>query len=346
MGILDVPGISRAAADARYAPIGGSSTPVGATLRNIATRCCTLGFTNVAFTSLFSRSGHINRGDVTTGFQPVFANWYATFANEFTGYANYVLSAALEYPAGTYTRLTFSGANSVTIPAGTNAVADACAAVVPVGARFWIRSLVNCPNGIFTINGPAVDINPQVSGDQNLASATAIATDYTVNAYAGSGAQTSMNPPVAVLAMSAKPSVIAYGDSRLAGLKDAQGGTNGGFGGFGEITRGFDATTAYCNVGAPTGTAAGFITAHTFRAALKQYHTHVHIQYGINDLNVGTTAGTSSTTIPSGTTTFTDGTAVWTYQGTGQLFDVLISNPIIQTAVPVSLTQTMKMPAV
>lgn len=59
-----------------------------------------------------------------------------------------------------------------------------------------------------------------------------------------------------------------------------------------------------------------------------------------------TTAGTSSTTAPSGTTTFTDGTAVWTYQGTGQLFDILISNPIIQTAVPVSITQTMKMPAV
>jgi hypothetical protein len=59
-----------------------------------------------------------------------------------------------------------------------------------------------------------------------------------------------------------------------------------------------------------------------------------------------TTAGTSSTTAPSGTTTFTDGTAVWTYQGTGQTFDVLISNPVIQLAVPVSLSQTMKMPAV
>ena len=59
-----------------------------------------------------------------------------------------------------------------------------------------------------------------------------------------------------------------------------------------------------------------------------------------------TTAGTSSTTTPSGTTTFTDGTATWTYVGAGQLFDVLISNPAIQLAVPVALTQTMKMPAV
>ena len=59
-----------------------------------------------------------------------------------------------------------------------------------------------------------------------------------------------------------------------------------------------------------------------------------------------TTAGTSSTVTPSGTTTFTDGTAVWTYQGSGQLFDIMISNPIIQLGVAISVTQTMKMPAV
>jgi hypothetical protein len=59
-----------------------------------------------------------------------------------------------------------------------------------------------------------------------------------------------------------------------------------------------------------------------------------------------TTAGTSSTTAPSGTTTFTDGTAVWTYVGAGQLFDILITNPAIQLAVPISISQTMKMPAV
>jgi hypothetical protein len=59
-----------------------------------------------------------------------------------------------------------------------------------------------------------------------------------------------------------------------------------------------------------------------------------------------TTAGTSSTTTPSGTTTFSDGTVTWTYVGAGQLFDILITNPAIQLAVPISISQTMKMPAV
>jgi hypothetical protein len=59
-----------------------------------------------------------------------------------------------------------------------------------------------------------------------------------------------------------------------------------------------------------------------------------------------TTAGTSGTTAPSGTTTFTDGTVTWTYVGAGQLFDILISNPAIQLSVPISVSQTMKMPAV
>lgn len=273
-------------------------TLVNATLRNIATRCATPGYTNAALTSIFTRSGHINRGDSTTGFQAKFANWYATFANEFTGYANYVLSAALEYPAGTYTRLTFAGANSVTIPAGGNATSDACSVVVPIGARFWIRNQVNCPSGIFTTNGPVTDIVTGSSGDQSVSSATALGVDYTVTTYAGAGSMTAWNPPVAVLALSTKPSVIAYGDSRLAGLKDSQGGAyNGGYGGFGEVTRSFDPYVAYCNVGCPTGTAAGFVTAHAYRAALATDHTHIHLQYGINDLNAGTTAAALETSL-------------------------------------------------
>ena len=272
---------------------GAASLPANATLRNIATRCCTPGFTNTGLTSLFSRTAHINRSDATTGFQPEFANWYATYQGEFAGYANYVILASLEYPKGTYTRLTFGGVSPHTIPASTNAIADACAAIVPIGARFWINSLVNCPSGIFTTNGPVSDTNQRVSGDQNLASATAIATDWTMQPYGGAGAMTSMNPPIAIWAMSSKESIIVYGDSRAAGLKDQQGGSfNGGYGGFGEITRGFDAYVAYCNVGCPTGTAAGFIAQHTQRAALKAAHTQVHYQYGINDLNAGTTAAT------------------------------------------------------
>jgi len=272
---------------------GGSSLPANATMRNIATRCATPGFTNTGLTSLFSRTAHINRSDATTGFQPEFANWYATFSGELAGYANFSIVSSLEYPKGTYTRLTFGGVTPYTIPASTNAIADACAAIVPIGARFWINTIVNCPSGIYTTNGPVSDTNVHVSGDQNLASATAIATDYTMQPYAGAGAMTSMYPPVAVWAMSSKESVIVYGDSRAAGLKDQQGGSfNGGYGGYGEITRGFDPYVAYCNVGCPTGTAAGFIAAHTQRAALKAAHTQVHYQYGINDLNSGTTAAT------------------------------------------------------
>lgn len=278
------------AGDGTISASGSGSSLINPTIRNIATRCATLGFTNTALTSMFCRSGHINRGDVTTGFAPQWENRYATFAGEFTGYANYVLTAALEYPQGTYTRLTFGGLSSVTVPAGGTSQADPCAVVVPIGARFWIRSIVNCPSGIFTTNGPVTDINPLISGDQSLTSATAIATDYTVTVYPGAGQMTAWHPPVSVNALSSRPSVIVYGDSRCAGLKDGQGGTNGGYGGFGEITRSFDAVVAYCNVGAPTGQASGFVTAHTNRVSLAVNHTHIHLQYGINDINAGRTA--------------------------------------------------------
>lgn len=58
-----------------------------------------------------------------------------------------------------------------------------------------------------------------------------------------------------------------------------------------------------------------------------------------------TTAGTSSTVAPSGTTTFTDGTVTWTYVGAGQLFDVLMGNVNLQVGTTVTVTLVEKIPA-
>lgn len=51
-----------------------------------------------------------------------------------------------------------------------------------------------------------------------------------------------------------------------------------------------------------------------------------------------TTSGTSSTTAPSGTGVFVDGTAQWTYQGAGQLFPVTLGNPKLQLGVSVQMS--------
>lgn len=58
----------------------------------------------------------------------------------------------------------------------------------------------------------------------------------------------------------------------------------------------------------------------------------------------GTTASSGG---PTGTgASITDGTVTWKYIGAGQLFDALMGNCNIQVGTAVSVTQTLKMPAV
>jgi hypothetical protein len=59
-----------------------------------------------------------------------------------------------------------------------------------------------------------------------------------------------------------------------------------------------------------------------------------------------TTEGTNSTVAPSGTTTFTDGSTVWTYVGAGNLGDIVMGSSQIVTGTNLDVSSfTMKMPA-
>lgn len=58
-----------------------------------------------------------------------------------------------------------------------------------------------------------------------------------------------------------------------------------------------------------------------------------------------TTAGISSTTAPSGTTTFNDGTAVWTYQGAGKLYPVELGNVLVTLGTQVQMSMQQICPS-
>lgn len=76
--------------------------------------------------------------------------------------------------------------------------------------------------------------------------------------------------------------------------------------------------------------------------AVGQYCTNAGNTY------VCATAGTTGTgTPPTGTGSgIVDGSVHWNYVGAGQLFDFLIGNCNIQVGVPVTVSQTLKMPTV
>jgi hypothetical protein len=268
-----------------YADAGGGSGPVStATLRNIATRCRPPGSQTVADGFCFSRTMHHNRGGAQTSIQCVFSNWWATFNGEFPNTANLTLTAAVEYPIGVFTQMTWNLATSVVMTPGTNSVTDPCFVGIPDGARFWIRTYQVCPAGTLGIVTASIDRTANTMANELGQYSTTALTDFTL-AGGGVGGSSIAYYPSAILGMSSRPSVYVVGDSRCAGLQDNPV-LDIGLSGAGEICRSLTSTTAYCNAGFPTDQGATFVSTQAttgFRKALAQYHTHVHSQYGIND---------------------------------------------------------------
>lgn len=273
--------------DATWAvPAGGSAATL--TLRNIAARCRIPSSQTTADPFCFSRTMHFNRGNEQQYVQLVYSNWYATSAGEFTPAASMLLTAAIEYPIGVFTQCTWNGATSVTIAPGANAVTDPCWVGIPRGARFWARSYQNIASGALGLVTASIDRSANTMANElGQYSATAL-TDFTL-AGGGVGGSSLAYYPSAILGMSNVPSVYAVGDSRCAGLDDTPS-SDIGLSAVGEICRSLTGYLPYCNAGLPTDQAQTFVAQAAltgYRKALGVYHTHVHCQYGINDLYVG-----------------------------------------------------------
>lgn len=258
------------------------------TLRNIAARCRIPSSQTTADPFCFSRTMHFNRGNEQQYVQLVYSNWYATSAGEFTPAASMLLTAAIEYPIGVFTQCTWNGATSVTIAPGANAVTDPCWVGIPRGGRFWARSYQNIASGALGLVTASIDRSANTMANElGQYSATAL-TDFTL-AGGGVGGSSLAYYPSAILGMSNVPSVYAVGDSRCAGLDDTPS-SDIGLSAVGEICRSLTGYLPYCNAGLPTDQAQTFVAQAAltgYRKALGVYHTHVHCQYGINDLYVG-----------------------------------------------------------
>lgn len=265
-----------------------SSGAAALTLRNIAARARIPSSQTVADPFCFSRTLHFNRGNEQSYVQPVYSNWWATSAGEFTPASSMLLTAAIEYPVGVFTQCTWGGATSVTIAPGANAVADPCWVGIPRGGRFWARSYQNTASGALGIVTASIDRTANTMANElGQYSATAL-TDFTL-AGGGVGGSSLAFFPVAILGMSNVPSVYVIGDSRCAGLDDAAA-TDIGLSNVGEICRSLTGYLPHCNAGLPTDQAQTFVAQAAltgYRKALGVYHSHLHVQYGINDLYVG-----------------------------------------------------------
>jgi hypothetical protein len=292
--------------DATWAVPPTGSTPTQ-TLRNIATRCRPPSGLITASPLCFSRTMHINRGDAQTAVQLVYANWGATYQGESINTQNLTISCAIEYPVGTYTQGTFNGSAYGVIAPGANGVSDFIPVGIPKGATFFVRTYQSSTGGTWNavttvinrtvaavgvVGGmPTIEttaFNTVTSGTFADATFLALSGGTAVNGFGPAGTNGNGYFPVAILGMSSVPAVLVLGDSRNAGLADASN-TNPGLNGQGEICRSLDTTRPYCNAGYSTDQGQTFVANSTYRTSLAPYYTHVHSQYGINDMTNGQT---------------------------------------------------------
>lgn len=263
---------------------GGPATYLGqvATRSNIMTR-------RTGATSMRGRLRMTMREGVST-FQIVLPNWFVQdFVDANTTYAEagpggeMVVRAAVEYPEGVFTQVTFSGGVSFSIPNGGQAVSDPIAVPIPAGSDWFFRFYNTASAGMPFIgetNVPALVKTAAALGDFFEIN---IPTDNTMGgAYSTNGGIGNMYAPVAVIAQTTKRSFLLVGDSISAGERDAAAKD------MGIIARSIGPSFAYSNFGVRGDSAFRFTTSgnNTKRMALAQYFSDIICQIGINDVGI------------------------------------------------------------
>lgn len=245
------------------------------TLRFIATRSQVPTLTSNGLFSMMSRYGHFARGDITS-IKVAWANWCAD--GTLPSIASNVLSvaASIEYPAGTFTQVKFSGAVTGSANPFTTLWSDFISVSIPNGAEFWVRTWQTGTAGILFTSSP---YNPAIAeasvfpGTNQTMSGTVVPTASQIFG------------PCAIIGRTNNKAAFIIGDSRQAGAFDT--GLSA-IGGWGEMNNGLNAY-GYCVNAQPGATTANYLgasgTIQALYADLAQYATDVVSCFGINDLN-------------------------------------------------------------
>lgn len=240
-------------------------------------------------------------GTSVTQLRAYYANWMATATSEQDGYNPITVQGAVEYPAGTFTALTFAGASAVTIAAGgASSLAESDAVVlaqpIPAGALYWVRTWVTVapggrwPQGYMIQSsgmGEAVDFATGVDRTQG-GTITNMAASTTRRGYGPAAVKATAfgGTPVA-------KAFAAVGDSILMGSTDVLDPVAIGHGNLGYFAKAAAGRYPVINLGIAGTTAYGNLpAAFARRAALlaKIGVTHVFCDWGVNDVSAGRSA--------------------------------------------------------
>lgn len=186
------------------------------------------------------------------------------------------ITAGIEYPAGTFTQIKFSGSASGSIPDVGTLWSDYATVSVPSGATFWVRNLRTNASGIF-FN----DWQNATLGEATEVNASGL-TDKTMGGTIVDSGNGWSVPPLAIVGMTSNASVVIIGDSLAAGTGDTEAA--GRDGKVGVIARSLG-NIPFVNIGRGSATAQSWASQAIGANAVIQESSHLIVVLGSNDIN-------------------------------------------------------------
>ena len=277
---------------------GGTTVPLGRTYTGLVASRCNVpsSIGGAGNPQAMARSRHVAM-DTITSLKVVFGNWYvnSSFAEVGSG-ATATVECSIEYPVGTYTRVTFSGSNAGSIASATNIVSDETAVSIPIGAAFFVRTYWLCSAGMPYTLGTNINNatgTSTVSGEL-FAYGSSVANAVMGGSINNAGVTTYFRPQ-AIIGRTKKVSWWLAGDSRLGqGATSNIDSASDVYGLVGELERILGKDYACLNAGRNGESLRNATTNYTLRSALSAYCSHVACEYGINDFDAG---GRSAATV-------------------------------------------------
>lgn len=263
----------------------GAAIAVPVPWRQVTTRAMTPNFL-LGSQQMMSRFG-VRSPVALTKWRVIIGNWYpAAFVDSGAG-APMDVEMAIEYPIGTYTRVTFGGSNAGNIQSGTDLASDDIMVPVPADTIAGIRLWRSCAAGLVVSSESSGMRNTAFYDTANVGAASAnLVMGGAITYNAGSA---NVAPPIAVIqgdAVGAAKSWILVGDSRGVGASDTVD-ASGDFG----YARLLTPHGPYINISLGADRAAYVAAGQaTKRLANAAYCTDVVLALGTNDLRAGTTA--------------------------------------------------------
>jgi hypothetical protein len=193
------------------------------------------------------------------------------------------ITAVIEYPAGTYTRVKKAGVNTMPIAIGGLLVTDAAAVSIPANTKYMVHTFYAKQGGGDVVVPGVYGVGNSAFFNNGPADSTG-ALSLLGSAYA-QGTSWHMGP-CAILGTTTKRTFALKGDSRTLGSQDGPSDTNKGC--TGETARAvYAGGYGFLNLGVGFDRADKYIASHTLRLQLAGYCSDVVLGYGVNDMANG-----------------------------------------------------------